>query len=42
MRGQAITEEFTVSFDGGGAAIKATVILPDGGRMLVDVKGKRT
>jgi len=41
MNGQPITEEFSVSFDGGGAAIKATVILPDGGRMLVDIKGKR-
>jgi hypothetical protein len=42
MNGQPITEEFSVSFDGGGAVIKATVILSDGGRMLVDIKGKRT
>jgi hypothetical protein len=31
-----------VSLEGGGAAIKATVTLPDGGRMLVDIKGKRS
>jgi hypothetical protein len=42
MNGQPITEEFSVSFDGGGAAIKATVLLPDGARMLVDIKGKRS
>jgi hypothetical protein len=42
MNGQPITEEFSVSFEGRGVAIKATVILPDGGHMLVDIKGKRT
>jgi hypothetical protein len=40
MNGQAITEEFTVSFET-GAVIKAKVTLPDGGRMLIDIKGKR-
>jgi hypothetical protein len=41
MMGKAITEEFAVSFDGNGAAIKATVTLSEGGRMLIDIKGKR-
>jgi hypothetical protein len=41
LNGQPITEEFSVSFEGGGVVVKATVILPDGGRMLVDIKGKR-
>ncbi len=42
MNGQAVTEEFTVSFDGGSAVIKVAVTLPDGGRMLIDMKGKRS
>jgi hypothetical protein len=42
MNGQPITEEFSVSFEGSGAAIKATVLLPDGSRMLIDIKGKRS
>jgi len=42
MNGAAITEEFTVSFDGAAAVIKVAVTLPDGGRMLIDMKGKRT
>jgi hypothetical protein len=41
MNGQPITEEFSVSFEGAAAAIKATVLLPDGSRMLIDIKGKR-
>jgi hypothetical protein len=42
MNGSPITEEFSVSFKGGNPAIKVTVTLPDGGRMLVEMKGKRS
>jgi hypothetical protein len=41
MNGKAITEEFAVSFEGAAAAIKATVTMAEGGRMTVDLKGKR-
>ena len=41
MNGNAIIEEFGVSFDGAGATIRDVVTLPGGGRMLVDIKGRR-
>ena len=41
MNGSPITEEFVVSFNEKTLAIKVKVTLPDGGVMLIDIKGKR-
>ncbi len=41
MNGAPITEDFSVVFGVNTAAIKGTVILPDGSRLTWDLKGRR-